>query len=783
MSTNEQEKEKEKARIENADREISELVRTKNATWLDREHEKNENIYTVPNNIQLQNHMAAIDEWVAKNRNTDNMPKTGNWVEDYKDEIHNRYDEGDDEDEPFNFDENRDSLYGRDDGPSQPLVQQNYFSAQMKILFDSFFIFTEQKPNVTVNYPTNISKTDLISLTPDKYAAYIVNQKDPNENTGSLIKYFPLAATARELSLKGDSVVNTASNFYQTTKKKYNIHDVDLKPKADVSSTKEEFNKMQKFYNSIPSYKTLADFYVKKLTFDRIQPIFFNLVSKCQNIGTITTVDTLQQRIKSLIPDTLDASTFTEKINPLYTFMISLLECMNTNTSASGGPPSGAIVAAQQTTANKKKDEKIGKFVYENIKQIAEERDAVVRANNFTVLQSNIKRILNLDPNLNSKLKTFVYKYLALVICYIVTNTNSSDNTTVTSIPPERWAFILPYIAEETTKQGPNQQQKTLLQTFVNNNSLSEIISAAQYPGDPDIKKIQLINKTIDSVVRKIDAKIASINNRTASTGLSLMKTRVLNECNALRRSIEYNKVKGIYTANVDVTNKLAALLIYFASYYSKEDYKVGRNGAYYPRYLVSVLNSIQNNNAPSNISIPNRDTYNYITNISWFCEHYQDGNFNDQIQLFFDIDAEKYRSQNSNGKTITTPTTLTIVTVDSRGNKKSTCLASDMYPPDTKFNPIATIMKQKAVAMNLETQAKALYDQILEDRRECKATVTSLYSKTFSSLTSTKWEKLGGRRTRRRIIQKNQKKQKKAYKMTQKRRKFRTRKQRKQRK
>jgi hypothetical protein len=105
------------------------------------------------------------------------------------------------------------------------------------------------------------------------------------------------------------------------------------------------------------------------------------------------------------------------------------------------------------------------------------------------------------------------------------------------------------------------------------------------------------------------------------------------------------------------------------------------------------------------------------------------------------------------------------------------------MYPPDTKFNPIATMMKQKAVVMNLETQAKALYDQILEDRRECKATVTSLYSKTFSSLTSTKWEKLGGRRTRRRIIQKKQKNQKKANKMTQKRRKFRTRKQRKQRK
>jgi hypothetical protein len=357
------------------------------------------------------------------------------------------------------------------------------------------------------------------------------------------------------------------------------------------------------------------------------------------------------------------------------------------------------------------------------------------------------------------------------------------ENTHVTSIPPERWAFILPYIAEETTKQGPTQQQKTLLQTFVNNNSLSEIISAVQYPGDPDIKKIQLINKTIDSVVRKIDAKIASINNRTASTGLSLMKTRVLNECNALRRSIEYNKVKGIYTANVDVTNKLAALLIYFASYYSKEDYNVGRNGAYYPRYLVSVLNSIQNNNAPSNISIPNRDTYNYISNISWFCEHYQDPNFNDQIQLFFDIDAEKYRSQNSNGKTITTPTTLTIVTVDARGNKKSTCLAADMYPPDTKFNPIATMMKQKAVTMNLETQAKALYDQILEDRRECKATVTTFYSKGLSSLTSTKWEKLGGRRTRRRIIQKKQRNQKKVNKKTQKKRKFRTRKQRKQRK
>jgi hypothetical protein len=592
------------------------------------------------------------------------------------------------------------------------------FLTDMNTLFNSFFKFNGIQPSTTGIPQDKISGAKTL-------AGYLVSQNDKNET--------------KNLSERASTAAAVVTN-----------------KDTSVTSFLILINELKLSYKSNSNFKALVDFYVKQENFNRIRMYFFSLViSQCKNIKSINDATTLQTYIDDyLIPDFNDKSTFTEQFKLMSDFMFSLLDCMNTvlntntppvmNTSASGGP--GALVATQDS-------------------------------------QRKRQSILNLDPNFYSKLETFVYQYLALFLCHIiVTFTNSSENTHVTTIPPERWAFILPYIADETTNQDLTQQQRTLLQAFVKNNSLSEIISAAQYSDDPDIKKIQLINKTIDSVVSIIDAKIASINNETASTGISLMKTRVLNECNALRRSIEYNKVKGIYTANVDITNKIAALLIYFASYYPKEDYKVGRNEAYYPRYLGSVLNSIQNNNAPapSNISSPNRGNYNYIANISWFCEHYQDGNFNDQIQLFFNKDAEEYRSQNSNGKTITTPTTLTIVTVDSRGNKKSTCAAVDMYPPDTKFNPIAVIMKQKAVAMNLQTDAKALYDQILADRRECKATVTTFYSKGLSSLTSKSWEKLGGRRTRRHIKQKNQKKQKKANKNTQKRRKFRTRKPRK---
>ena len=98
------------------------------------------------------------------------------------------------------------------------------------------------------------------------------------------------------------------------------------------------------------------------------------------------------------------------------------------------------------------------------------------------------------------------------------------------------------------------------------------------------------------------------------------------------------------------------------------------------------------------------------------------------------------------------------------------------MFPPDGQFAPIAKLMKAKAKSLNLEKEAKQMYDQILVDRSKCKATVNRLYSTTLSSMNATKWDKLGGQRTRRHLKQKKQKKAKK----TQKTQKFKTRKQRK---
>jgi hypothetical protein len=593
---------------------------------------------------------------------------------------------------------------------------QSDFLTDMNILFDNFFNFKDQQPPTTGIPQDKITGAKTL-------AGYLVSQTDKNDTK----TVGERASTAAAVATNKDS---------------------------SVASYLLLINELKLLYKSNPGFKTLVDFYVKQEKFNRIRKSFFSLVnSQCENTKTITDAKTLQTYIDDyLIPDISDqSSSFTEKYSPLVDFMNSLLKCMtsvlntttppatntNTNTNASDGPPSGAIVMAQE---------------YQRMRQT----------------------ILKLNPNFYLELKTFIYKYLALFLCHIIVTFTNLTDTTVTEIPPKSWGFILPYIVTETTKQGLNPQEKTLLQTFVNNNSMSEIISLSQYPDDQYVNKIQLVNMTIDSIVSIIDAKIATINNITRSTGLSLMKTRVLNECNALRLSLEYNKVKSIYKSNEDVVNNLADIFIYFASYYSKEVYKVGRNESYYPKYIGSVLKSIQNNNTQPIDSIPNRETYNYIENITWFCEHYQDGNFNDQIQLFFDTDAEKYKSVNSNSKARITPTTLTIVTIDSRGGKKYTCLPGDMYPPDQGFNPIAKIMKQKAIEMNFQAEAKALYDQILADRRECKSTVKILYSKTLSSMTATKWESLGGRKTRRRMRQKN------ANKRTQKRRKFRTRKQKK---
>jgi len=130
--------------------------------------------------------------------------------------------------------------------------------------------------------------------------------------------------------------------------------------------------------------------------------------------------------------------------------------------------------------------------------------------------------------------------------------------------------------------------------------------------------------------------------------------------------------------------------------------------------------------------------------------------------------------NDNESPKYIFTPTTKTTVGKQKLVNiPVSTCLAADMFPPDGQFAPIAKLMKAKAKSLNLEKEAKQMYDQILVDRSKCKATVNRLYSTTLSSMNATKWDKLGGRRTRRHLKQKKQKKAKKTQK-------FKTRKQRK---
>ena len=555
------------------------------------------------------------------------------------------------------------------------------FLTDMNTLFDSFFKFNDIKP------PTTGIPQDKI-LGANTLANYLVGQNDKNETKGIVERVSILKSVATN---KDSSVINFLSSI----------------------------NSFKSLYKSNSSFKTLVDFYVKQENFNRIRVAFFLLVSsQCKNTNSITDAKTLQTYIDDyLIPDINDQSTFTEQVNPMVDFMNSLLECMasvlntplvmnsNENTGASNVQP-GAIVTAQRKQQS----------------------------------------ILNLNPNFYLELKTFIYKYLALFLCHIiVTFKNLPKNTHITTIPPESWGFILPYIADETTNPRLSQQQKTLLQTFVNNNSMSTILSL-QYP---DIK---LVNDTMYTLITAINTKLQQLDkNDPKYTPLVSLKQKIQNECNALRQMLEYNLVRT-------KSQEIATNLVYFASYYfgpNKEIYQQ-TNTPFSETYLNTLLDT--RIKAQTNFYLSSMSTK--IATLS-------------TIQ---DVHTNEVNDNTEYPKYIFTPTTKTTITKDNKNKDISTCLAKDMFPPDGQFAPIAKLMKAKAKSLNLEKEAKQMYDQILVDRSKCKATVNRLYSTTLSSMNATKWDKLGGQRTRRHLKQKKQKKAKK----TQKTQKFKTRKQRK---
>ena len=561
------------------------------------------------------------------------------------------------------------------------------FLTDMNTLFDSFFKFNDIKPPTTGIPQDKISGTKTL-------AGYLVGQNDKNE-TKTLGEWASVAAAV---------VTNKDTS---------------------VTSYLLLINELKSLYKSNPSFKTLVDFYVKQENFNRIQTSFFLLViSQCKNTKSITDAKTLQTYIDEyLIPDITDQSTFTEQVNPMVDFMNSLLECMasvlntplvmnsNENTGANNVQP-GVIVTAQAQAQRKQQS------------------------------------ILNLNPNFYLELKTFIYKYLALFLCHIiVTFKNLPENThitTITTIPPKSWGFILPYIADEITKPTLSQQQKTLLQTFVNNNSMSTILGL-QYPD------IQFVNDTMYTLITEINTKLQPLGKKDPKyTPLVSLKQKIQNECNALRQMLEYNLVRT-------KSQEIATNLVYFASYYfgpNKEIYQQ-TNTPFSETYLNTLLDT----------RIKGQTNF-YLSSMSDKIA---------KLTTIQDVHTNEVNDNTEYPKIIFTPTTKTTITKDNKNKDISTCLAADMFPPDGQFAPIAKLMKAKAKSLNLEKEAKQMYDQILVDRSKCKATVNRLYSTTLSSMNATKWDKLGGRRTRRHLKQKKQKKAKK----TQKRQKFKTRKQR----
>lgn len=364
----------------------------------------------------------------------------------------------------------------------------------------------------------------------------------------------------------------------------------------------------------------------------------------------------------------------------------------------------------------------------------------------------------------------FVYKMMVIYICFIiVTNPNikvtiinpvwssiqsigfrsTFDKNKSSTIPPvEQWRFILPLIVDEMNKQT-DSVQKSEINRFIQNNSMSKIFTL-QYPGKTIQQDIQLVNDTIFTLITEINTKLQRLGkNDPKYTPLVSLKQKIQNECNALRQMLEYNLIRTN-------SEEIATNLVYFASDYfgpNKEIYQQ-TNTPFSKAYLNTLLDTRIKGEGQTNF---------YLFSMS------------DKIATLTtmeDVHKDEVNDTES-PKIIFTPTTKTTITKDNKNKDISTCLAADMFPPDGQFAPIAKLMKAKAKSLNLEKEAKQMYDQILVDRSKCKATVNRLYSTTLSSMNATKWDKLGGRRTRRHLKQKKQKKAKKTQK-------FKTRKQRK---
>jgi hypothetical protein len=287
-------------------------------------------------------------------------------------------------------------------------------------------------------------------------------------------------------------------------------------------------------------------------------------------------------------------------------------------------------------------------------------------------------------------------------------------------------------------------------------------VKALETPLDP-IKKITLINGIMDTSITKINNTLKTLetdigfgtpnyknagalrsnNFLTNQRQLYELESIIKSECNALRQKEEYNLVKSIWnsTSFEKRNEEIARVLIIFSGYYfgkNKINYTMTSNKAYSEAYLDNVFTK----NTPGSTLI-------YADIIS----EYSDSNVANDDNL---LSNQPRFTDNKNPKYIWTPTTKTEVTVDSKNVKKLICKPTDMYPPDGTFSPIAKIMKVKAKTLNLETEAKQFYTQILAARSKCKATMNKLYSTTLSSLGSTSWDKLGGRKTRRHLKQAN---------------------------
>jgi hypothetical protein len=439
---------------------------------------------------------------------------------------------------------------------------------------------------------------------------------------------------------------------------------------------------LKKLYNKNHNFKILVDFCVRQEIFEITRKAFFVLAnSDCENMKTIPDAKTLLKYIHdSLIPKiTTDQSTFEAQVNPMVDFMTSLLNCMasvlNTNT------PLPVTNADMNTDMN-------------------------AATNNLRYRQRMRQTILNLNPNFYSELKTFIYKYLALFLCHIVEFTTIPEKTLVTTIPLETWGFILPVIDNEI-RQHTNIGEISKITQFIQNNSMLKLLTL-KYP-DIQLDNIHTLPK----------------NNTT-------LKTKIQNECNALRQMLEYNLIKNnsqqIATNSQQIapnSQQIATNLVSFASYSfgpNREIYEQ-TNTPFSETYLKALNNRLRENN--------NEYLSSMLTKIT-------DLSTNQNVQTNEENDTVE-------PKYIFTPTTKTTVTVVKQ-KSVSTCLARDMFPPDGQFAPIAKLMKAKAKSLNLEEAAKQMYNQILVDRSKCKATVNRLYSTTLSSMNATKWDKLGGR-------------------------------------